>query len=122
MASTLKITRIETGETNESSLASLDFAHTNLSVTTAERRYHIPISQSFIDLQHYANDPGHIVTLFDSIKSQQSIQLVPTIRLNEKDILKIASFDQSIGTLVYVVRSIATLYTSDFDTMTNLRD
>ncbi|CAF5167178.1 unnamed protein product, partial [Rotaria sp. Silwood1] len=54
--------------------------------------------------------------------SQQSIQLVPTIRLNEKDILKIASFDQSIGTLVYVVRSIATLYTSDFDTMTNLRD
>ncbi|CAF3395221.1 unnamed protein product [Rotaria sp. Silwood1] len=29
MASTLKITRIETGETNESSLASLDFAHTN---------------------------------------------------------------------------------------------
>jgi hypothetical protein len=59
---------------------------------------------------------------FDSIRSQQPIQFGPSIRLNEKDILKIASFYQSIGTLVYVARSIATLYTSDFDSMANLRD
>jgi hypothetical protein len=42
--------------------------------------------------------------------------------LNEKDIVKIASFYQSIGTLVYVARSIATLYTLDFDAMANLKD
>jgi hypothetical protein len=60
---------------------------------------------------------------FDSIRSQQApIQFAPAIRLNEKEVLKIASFYQSIGTLVYVARSIATLYTSDFDAMANLRD
>ncbi|CAF0986414.1 unnamed protein product [Rotaria sp. Silwood1] len=90
MASTLKITRIETGETNESSLASLDFAHTNHYLIQAKVNNQFNLLQQFVQ--------------------------------NEKDILKIASFDQSIGTLVYVVCSIATLYTSDFDTMTNLRD
>lgn len=58
----------------------------------------------------------------DSIRSQQPLQLDPSIRLNDRDILKIASFYQSIGTLVHVARSVATLYTSDFDAMANLRD
>jgi hypothetical protein len=80
MASTSKTTCIETRETDESSLASLDFAHTDLvdipglwryrslsdgrsvPVTTAGRRYRAPISQSFIDLQHYASDSGQVVT------------------------------------------------------------
>ena len=44
------------------------------------------------------------------------------MRLNEKDITKIASFYRSIGTLVFVGRSLATLYTSDFDAMANLKD
>ncbi|CAF3845958.1 unnamed protein product, partial [Adineta steineri] len=49
--------------------------------------------------------------LFDSIKSQQPIQLVSTNRLNEKDTLKISSFNKSIDTFVYVLRSIGTFYT-----------
>lgn len=59
---------------------------------------------------------------FDSMRSQQRVGMFPSVRLNEKDVLKIGSFYQSIGTLVYVARSIATLYTSDFDAMANLRD
>jgi hypothetical protein len=59
---------------------------------------------------------------FDSIRSQQPIQFPPSICLNEKDLLKIAAFYKSMGTLVYVARSIATLYSSDFDAMANLKD
>ncbi|CAF3639688.1 unnamed protein product [Rotaria sp. Silwood1] len=168
MAATSKTIRIETGETDESSLTSLDFAHTDLvdvpgswryrslpdgrsiPISTSARRYRAPIPRSFYDPQHYSSDSeqivrsssfrhpqqqqqslvksrpfGSIPTMngpFDSIRSQQTIQLGPSIRLNERDVLKIASFYQSIGTLVYVARSIATLYTSDFDAMANLRD
>jgi hypothetical protein len=50
------------------------------------------------------------------------MQFAPSVRLNEKDVVKIASFYQSIGALVHVARSIATLYTSDFNDMANLRD
>ena len=59
---------------------------------------------------------------FDSIRSQQPLQFPSAMRLDEKDILKIASFYKSMGTLVYVARSLATLYTSDFDAMANLKD
>jgi hypothetical protein len=59
---------------------------------------------------------------FDSIRSQQPIQFPPSIRLTEKDILKIAAFYKSMGTLVHVAHSLATLYTSDFDAMANLKD
>ncbi|CAF1157387.1 unnamed protein product [Adineta steineri] len=52
-----------------------------------------------------------LTRLFDSIKSQQPIQLVSTNRLNEKDTLKISSFNKSIDTFVYVLRSIGTFYT-----------
>jgi hypothetical protein len=160
MAPTSKTTRNETGETDESSIASLDYVHGDLPdapgswryrsvpVTTTAKRYRAPIPQSFLEPQQYASDSeqvvrsssfrhpqqqtlaqsrpfGSIPTInrtFDSIRSQQPIQFAPAIRLNEKDLLKIASFYQSIGTLVYVARSVATLYTSDFDAMANLRD
>ncbi|CAF2367143.1 unnamed protein product [Rotaria sp. Silwood2] len=145
-------TRIETGETDESSVASFDFTHTDLvdmpgswryqsvPVRTVVRRHRAPIPQAFLDSQQYVSDSeqvvrsssyrqqqlfGSIPTInrpFDSIQSQQPIQYFPSIRLNEKDVLKIASFYKSIGTLVYVAHSIATLYTSDFDAMANLKD
>ncbi|CAF1188492.1 unnamed protein product [Rotaria sordida] len=169
MAPTSKTTRLETRETDESSVTSLDFPHMDLvdvpgswryrslpdgrsmPVSTSARRHRAPIPRSFYDPQHYASDSeqvvrsssfrhpqqqqqqslvksrpfGSIPTIngpFDSIRSQQAIQLAPSIRLSEKDVLKIGSFYQSIGTLVYVARSIATLYTSDFDAMANLKD
>jgi len=59
---------------------------------------------------------------FDSIRGAGPIEFAPAIRLEEKDILKIASFYRSMGTLVYVARCLATLYTSDFDAMANLKD
>ncbi|UJR30078.1 hypothetical protein I4U23_017621 [Adineta vaga] len=159
MGPTFKPARTEAGETDESSLASLDFVHTDMvdipgswryrsvPVTAGGRRYRAPIPQSFLDSQQYASDSeqvvrsssfrhaqqplvqvrpfGSIPTInrpFDSIRSQSGVQYGPTIRLSEKDVIKIASFYQSIGTLVYVARSIATLYTSDFDAMANLKD
>jgi hypothetical protein len=79
MAPTTKTTRNEIGETDESSLASIDFAHTDLvdipgswgyrslpdgrsvPVATVGRRYRAPIPQSFIDPQHYASDSEHVV-------------------------------------------------------------
>ncbi|CAF3455329.1 unnamed protein product [Rotaria sp. Silwood1] len=144
--------RIETGETDESSVASFDFAHTDLvdmpgswryqsaPIRTVTRRHRAPIPQAFLDSQQYVSDSeqvvrsssyrqqqlfGSIPTInrpFDSIHSQQPIQFIPSIRLNEKDVLKIAAFYKSIGTLVHVAHSIATLYTSDFDAMANLKD
>ncbi|CAF3889551.1 unnamed protein product [Rotaria sordida] len=144
--------RIETGETDESSVASFDFAHTDLvdmpgswrhqsaPIRSVVRRHRAPIPQAFLDQQQYASDSeqvvrsssyrqqqlfGSIPTInrpFDSIQSQQPIQLLPSIRLNEKDVIKIAAFYKSIGTLVHVAHSIATLYTSDFDAMANLKD
>ena len=167
MAPASKTVRHEIGETDESSIASLDFAHADLAdvpgswryrslpdgrsvpVSTTARRYRAPIPQAFLEPQQYASDSeqvvrsssfrhpqqqqplaqsrpfGSIPTMnrpFDSIRSQQPVQFAPMIRLNAKDVLKIASFYQSIGTLVYVARSVATLYTSDFDAMANLRD
>ncbi|CAM2698361.1 unnamed protein product [Rotaria socialis] len=168
MATTSKNTRMETGETDELSVASLDFTHTefvdipgswrhrllpdgtSVPVTTAAKRYRAPIPRAFLDSQQYHSDCeqvvrsssfrhpqqqqqslvqsrtfGSIPTInrpFDSIRSQQPFQIGPIIRLNERDVLKVASFYQSIGTLVYVARSIATLYTSDFDAMANLKD
>ena len=44
------------------------------------------------------------------------------MRLSENDILKISSFYKSIGALIYVARSTATLYISDFNSMANLND
>ena len=38
------------------------------------------------------------------------------------EILKISAFYRSMGTLVFVARSLATLYSSDFDAMANLKD
>jgi hypothetical protein len=66
-------------ETDETSIASLDFAHTDLvdvpgswryrslpdgrsiPVTTVTRRYRAPIPQSFIDPQQYASDSEQVV-------------------------------------------------------------
>ncbi|CAF2663363.1 unnamed protein product [Rotaria sp. Silwood2] len=172
MAPRSKATRMETGETDESSLTSLDFAHTDLvdipgswgyrslpdgrsiPILTSTRRCRAPIPQSFYDPQHYPSDSEQVIRSssfrhpqrqqqqqqqsltksrpfgsipsinrpFDSIRSQQTNQFPSSIRLNERDVLKIASFYRSIGTLVYVGRSVATLYTSDFDAMANLKD
>ena len=64
---------IETGETDESSVASFDFAHADLvdmpgswryqSVPsrTAARRHRAPIPQSFLDPAQYASDSEQVV-------------------------------------------------------------
>jgi hypothetical protein len=79
MAPTSKTTRNETGETDESSIASLDFAHTDLGdvpgswryrslpdgrsipVAAATKRYRQPIPQSFLEPQQYASDSEQVV-------------------------------------------------------------
>jgi hypothetical protein len=94
MPSTSKTTRIETGETDESSIASLDFAHNDLvdipgswryrslpdgrsvPVTAAGRRYRAPIPQSFIDPQHYASDSEQVVRSASFRHPQQQQPLV----------------------------------------------
>lgn len=73
MAPINKTTRNETGETDESSIVSLDFAHADLvdapgswryrsvPVPTAARRYRAPIPQSFLEQQQYASDSEQVV-------------------------------------------------------------
>ncbi|CAF1610127.1 unnamed protein product, partial [Adineta ricciae] len=148
----LRTTDGRIGELDESSLASFDLAHTDIidmpgswryqpvPIRTIARRYRQPIPQSFLDSQQYVSDSeqilhsssyrqpqlfGSIPTInrpFDSIRSLQPIAFPPSIRLSDKDILKIAAFYKSMGTLVYVAHSTATLYSSDFDSMANLKD
>lgn len=68
--------RLEAGETDESSVASLDFAHTDLvdvpgswryrslpdgrSIPVA-RRYRAPIPQAFLENQQYASDSEQVI-------------------------------------------------------------
>jgi hypothetical protein len=93
MGPTTKTTRIETGEADGSSIASLDFAHTDLAdipgswryrslpdgrsipVTTAARRYRAPIPQSFLEPQQYASDSEQVVrsSSFRHPQQQQSL-------------------------------------------------
>jgi len=79
MGPTSKTTRIETGETDESSIASLDFVHADLAdipgswryrslpdgrsipVTVTGKRYRPPIPQSFLESQQYASDSEQVV-------------------------------------------------------------
>lgn len=71
---------------------------------------------TYVSILHSSSRP------FDSIRSHVPIQIFPSIRLTESDILKISAFYRSMGTLVFVARSSATLYSSDFDAMANLKD
>jgi len=110
-------------------------------IRTVARRHRAPIPAAFLEPQHYVSDSeqvvvpsisyrqqqifGSIPTIhrpFDSIRSQNPYQFAPAIRLSEIDVLKVAAFYRSMGTLVYVARSLATLYSSDFDAMANLKD
>ncbi len=79
MGPTSKTTQVETGEADESSAASVDFAHADLAdipgswryhslpdgrsvpVTAAVRRYRPPIPQSFLEHQQYASDSEQVV-------------------------------------------------------------
>jgi hypothetical protein len=72
MGPTSKHARIETGDTDESSMVSLDFAHTDLAdvpgswryrsvPVTTTRRYRAPIPQSFLESQQYASDTEQVV-------------------------------------------------------------
>ncbi len=73
MAPTTKTTRNEIGETDESSMASLDFAHAELTdvpgswrcrsipIATTAKRYRAPIPQSFLETQQYASDSEQVV-------------------------------------------------------------
>jgi hypothetical protein len=94
MGSTSKTARNEVGETDESSVASIDFAHTDLvdipgswryrslpdgrsiPLTTAGRRYRAPIPQSFLDSQQYASDSEQVVRSSSFRHSQQQQPLV----------------------------------------------
>lgn len=83
-------TRIETGETDESSVASLDFAHTDLvdmpgswryqsvPIRGMPRRYRAPIPQSFLDQQQYVSDSEQIVHS-SSYRQPQLFGSIPTI-------------------------------------------
>jgi hypothetical protein len=83
-------TRIETGETDESSVASLDFAHTDLvdapgswryrsvPITAATRRHRAPLPQSFLDSQQYVSDSEQVVRS-SSFRQQQLFGSIPTI-------------------------------------------
>jgi hypothetical protein len=82
--------RIETGETDESSVASLDFAHTDLvdmpgswrhqsvPIRGVVRRYRAPIPQSFLDQQQYASDSEQVIRS-SSYRQQQLSGSIPTI-------------------------------------------
>ena len=82
--------RIETGETDESSIASLDFAQTDLvdvpgswryrSVPSRSvpRRYRAPLPQAFLDTQQYASDSEQVVQS-SSYRQQQLFGSIPTI-------------------------------------------
>lgn len=73
MGPTPRPARPETGETDESSLASIDFGHADLvdvpgswryrsvPVAVGGRRHRAPIPQSFLDAQHYASDSEQVV-------------------------------------------------------------
>ncbi len=82
--------RIETAETDESSVASLDFAHTDLvdmpgswryqsiPIRTVQRRYRAPLPQSFFDQQQYVSDSEQVVTS-SSYRQQPLSGSIPTI-------------------------------------------
>jgi len=82
--------RIETGETDESSVASIDFAHTDLvdmpgswryqsiPIRTVPRRYRAPIPQSFLDQQQYLSDSEQFVRS-SSYRQPQLFGSIPTI-------------------------------------------
>lgn len=82
--------RIETGETDGSSVVSLDFAHgdfvdvpgswryQSVPLRAVPRRYRAPIPQSFIDQQQYASDSEQVVRS-SSYRQQQLFGSIPTI-------------------------------------------
>ena len=82
--------RIETGETDESSVQSLDFAHTDLvdmpgswryqpvPIRGVPRRYRAPLPQSFLDQQQYASDSEQVIRP-SSYRQQQLFGSIPTI-------------------------------------------
>jgi hypothetical protein len=94
MAPVSKATRHEAGETDESSIASLDFAHADLGdvpgswryrslpdgrsipVATAARRYRAPIPQGFFDSHQYASDSEQVVRSSSFRHPQQQQPLV----------------------------------------------
>ena len=85
MGTSSKPTRTEAGETDESSLASLDFVHTDLvdipgswryrsvPVSAGGRRYRAPIPQSFLDSQQYASDSEQVVRSSSFRHAQQPL-------------------------------------------------
>lgn len=76
---TTKTARMETGETDGTSVASLEFGHADfvdipgswryrslpdggsVPVTTAARRYRAPIPRAFLDSQQYPNDSQQVI-------------------------------------------------------------
>jgi hypothetical protein len=85
--------RLETGETDGSSLASFDLAHTDfvdmpgswryqpVPIRTVARRYRAPIPESFLDTQQYVSDSEQVIRS-SSYRQQQQQQLsgsIPTI-------------------------------------------
>ncbi len=82
--------RNETGETDESSVASIDFTHTELvdmpgswryqsvPIRTVPRRHRAPIPQSFIEPQQYVSDSEQVVHS-SSYRQQQLFGSIPTI-------------------------------------------
>ncbi|CAF5107678.1 unnamed protein product, partial [Rotaria magnacalcarata] len=82
--------RIETGETDESSIASFDFSHTDLvdmpgswryqsvPARTVVRRHREPIPQSFFDAQQYVSDSEQVIRS-SSYRQPQLFGSIPTI-------------------------------------------
>jgi hypothetical protein len=85
---------METGEIDESSVASLDFAHADfidmpgswryqsIPIQAIQRRYRAPIPQAFLDQQHYLSDSEQVVRTPSYRQQQVQQQLsgsIPTI-------------------------------------------
>jgi len=83
-------TRIATGETDESSVQSIDFAHTDLVEMPGSwryqsvpyrgmpRRHRPPLPQAFLDQQQYASDSEQVIRPA-SYRQQQLFGSIPTI-------------------------------------------
>jgi hypothetical protein len=82
--------RLETGEADETSVASLDFAHADsldvpgswryrsVPVRTVTRRHRAPLPQAFLDSQQYVSDSEQVVHP-SSYRQQQLFGSIPTI-------------------------------------------
>jgi len=79
------VSATKTGEADESSIASLDFAHADIvdvpgswryrsvPMNTTGKRYRAPIPQAFLDAQQYASDSEQVVRS-SSFRHPQQLQ------------------------------------------------